>query len=142
MQVVNNEETHPTITQGKNISQIDVAKTPAHNSSTGNTKEVSPIKTPQNVPLPPAVPTSWLKLKQSTSDKPLEPPKICVQSIENIEREPVKMDIMPAPPAPAIANQQIAVDPQPSCSFAPVPPPVQASQLKPDKQTKEVEVSP
>lgn len=138
IQMVNNG-THPTINQG--ISQINVTKSPAHHSSTSNKKDGSAIKTPQNVPLPPAVPTSWLKFKQSTSDKPLEPPKIFVQSIESMQSGPVKIDTMATPSATAIVNQQDAVDPQPSCSFAPVPSPAQTSQLKPEKQTKEVEVS-
>lgn len=137
-QVVNNEEVQLTNSQVMNNSQIEVTKTPAHPGL--SVKNDAAIKTPQNVPLPPAVPPSWLKSKQPTTCvKPFEPPKICIQSVDSVRTELVKIDSKPPPPAPAMVIQQ-PVEPQPSCSFAPAPL-VQATQLKPEKQTKEVEVS-
>lgn len=127
--VVNNE-VQPTTSQ-----VVDKTKSPVHPSDSGVKKDTFAIKTPRNVPLPPAVPPSWLKSKQSTCDKSSEPPKICIQEV-GIQSETV-MSVKAAPAALTIVNQHAPGEPQPSCSFAPAQP----SQLKPEKQTKEVEVS-
>ncbi|XP_063827563.1 probable dual specificity protein kinase madd-3 isoform X2 [Ostrinia nubilalis] len=96
----------------------------------------------RQAPQPPAVPPAWLAPKRPfnevTPSGPQSAPQIRVQ---NAEGQPVSApkSPKPSPQAPPNANHQ--VEPQPSCSYQPprLPPPV--SQLKLDKQPKEVESS-
>lgn len=90
-------------------------------------------------PHPPAVPPSWLARKPPISDKPINavpPPQIRVPKVET--RPAFEKSLKP--PSQAKGIQQASGEPQPSCSFAPSQA-VPASQLKLEKQPKEVEVS-
>lgn len=97
------------------------------------------LKTSQQPPFPPAVPSSWLAPRPSGNQVNLvPPPQIRVQNadgvVSNIPQSPKVVS------HPAIKISQSSTEPQPSCSYVPAQP-GPALQLKPEKQTKEVEVS-
>ncbi|XP_075976358.1 uncharacterized protein LOC142976725 isoform X2 [Anticarsia gemmatalis] len=98
-------------------------------------------KVARRPPVPPAVPPSWLAPRPPVSGQHtnvVHPPQIRVQNAEgptDIQKSP-KVASLPAPKTQA----PVPPEPQPSCSFAPLPP-AHVSQLKPEKQTKEVESS-
>lgn len=143
-QIVNKSIIQVVSAEGDRVSEKAVAQLKApilHPSDINHKKDANAMKTPQNVPIPPAVPPSWLQSKQTTCARPLELPKIAIHSDSiSIEENSVKSG-KPVSSASALVAQQAPVEPQPSCSFAPAPPPPQTTQLKPEKQTKEVEVS-
>lgn len=100
------------------------------------------LKIKQQPPVvPPAVPTSWLAPRpqaSGTQTNVVHPPQIRVQNAEGAVTDLQKSPkVASQPPG---KSQQPAVEPQPSCSFVPQQP-IQSSQLKPEKQSKEVEVS-
>lgn len=109
------------------------------------------FKVPQIAPIipprPPAVPPSWLAGKASTdvdniSAVPYIRPQIRVENaveplveVEKVSKVQTKL--------PSSENKTTALEPKPSCSYVPpaIPPHVpHNSQLKPEKQPKEVEV--
>ncbi|XP_073952549.1 CDC like kinase darkener of apricot isoform X2 [Choristoneura fumiferana] len=110
------------------------------------------FKVPQIAPIipprPPAVPPSWLTVKASTdadnlSAVPYSTPQIRVQNAEEPSAEVEKVSKV-QPKLSSCENKTAALEPKPSCSYVPpaIPPHVpNASQLKPDKQPKEVESS-
>lgn len=99
------------------------------------------ILKPQQPLFPPAVPTSWLSSKPSGPHQTntVQMPQIHVQNVEGFVTDTQKS---PKVVSQANVRTQLPVEePQPSCSFASAQP-VHASQLKPEKLSKEVEVSP
>lgn len=101
------------------------------------------LKISRPPPVPPAVPPSWLPLRPPAhhsghQTNVVHPPQIRVQNAEGVVTDiPKSPKVASQPP---VKTQQPAAEPQPSCSFTPQQP-VHATQLKPEKQTKEVEVS-
>lgn len=100
------------------------------------------LKVAQQPPVvPPAVPPSWLAPRPPASSNQtnvVHPPQIRVQNAEGkVTDLPKNPKITSQPP---VKTQPPAVEPQPSCSFVPQQP-TQSLQLKPEKQSKEVEVS-
>ncbi|CAB3235434.1 unnamed protein product [Arctia plantaginis] len=97
------------------------------------------LKTSQQPPFPPAVPTSWLATRPSGNQINLvRPPQIRVQKADGVVTD--KPQSPKVAPHPAIKISQSSTEPQPSCSYVQAQP-AAALQLKPEKQTKEVEVS-
>ncbi|CAH2040352.1 unnamed protein product, partial [Iphiclides podalirius] len=99
----------------------------------------------RNLPTPPSVPPAWLS-NAPTGDRAdnvqKNVPQICIQRAEGQTRGADKSPkATQQAPAKGCAPGAAATEPQPSCSFAPPPQPPHNSQLKPDKQPKEVEVS-
>ncbi|CAH0399099.1 unnamed protein product [Chilo suppressalis] len=92
-------------------------------------------------PQPPAVPPSWLPKKPPcdvTRNSTQSAPQINVQ---NVEGQTITTDRSPkSTHKPVVANQK-QEEPQPSCSYAAPRLPAPVSQLKPDKQPKDVETS-
>ncbi|XP_021191634.3 serine/threonine-protein kinase Doa isoform X1 [Helicoverpa armigera] len=100
------------------------------------------LKITQQPPLvPPAVPTSWLAPRPPacvTQTNVAHPPQIRVQNVEGIVSDLQKSPKVAS--QPPVKTQQLALEPQPSCSFTPQQP-THSAPLKPEKQPKEVESS-
>ncbi|XP_038221719.1 serine/threonine-protein kinase prpf4B isoform X2 [Zerene cesonia] len=132
--VVQNNKTEVT-----NISELSKTSDQTCQSNRASfpisSKEVAqskPLKTAMQRPQPPAVPPAWLT-KTSTSNISYENvPQICVQNSEG-----QASFVGQGSKTPQQSKTQQKQEPQPSCSFGEAQP----SQLKPEKQPKEVESS-
>lgn len=100
------------------------------------------LKITQQPPVvPPAVPTSWLAPRPPAGGNQtnvVHPPQIRVENAAGIVTDLQKSPKVNSQPP---VKTQPAVEPQPSCSYVPPLPAQTSSQLKPEKQSKEVEVS-
>ncbi|XP_023943620.1 cyclin-dependent kinase 12 isoform X2 [Bicyclus anynana] len=160
--VKNNEkqlqlDSKSTVVACEPVVSKSVKATPSVHSENNSVKLVTPNKTPVNSvdivktpifkhhPNPPAVPPAWLNKTVNHERKPQanaaqEVPQILVQNAEEVRQH--NNSVASSTQRAAIVNQPTS-EPQPSCSYAQslqaVPP--QPSQLKPDKQPKEVESS-
>lgn len=133
-------ETKADITQSNQINTI-AQDGLSKSSDKVETNEKCETKTTQNqtYPHPPAVPPSWLPRKPPTGDKPINAvpsPQIRVQKVES--RPAFEKSLKP--PSQTKGIPQASEEPQPSCSFV-KPQAAPVSQLKLEKQPKEVEVS-
>ncbi|XP_014361415.2 cyclin-dependent kinase 12 isoform X1 [Papilio machaon] len=95
----------------------------------------------QKHPVPPCVPAAWLAAAPLVDRANVQKnvPQICIQNAEG-QAKAADRGPRTGQQAAAKASEAGAPEPQPSCSFAPPPPP-HNTQLKPDKQHKEVESS-
>ncbi|KPJ12901.1 hypothetical protein RR48_10531 [Papilio machaon] len=93
----------------------------------------------QKHPVPPCVPAAWLAAAPLVDRANVQKnvPQICIQNAEG-QAKAADRGPRTGQQAAANASEAGAPEPQPSCSFAPPPPP-HNTQLKPDKQHKEVE---
>ncbi|XP_068623550.1 uncharacterized protein [Battus philenor] len=129
----------------KDIPSCNVSCTnqnqPEAASSISNVNAKVSIKS-QKFPMPPSVPPAWLSQKPTGDRANVQKnvPQICIQNAEGQTKAADKGPKAAQQQAPAKGSETAAADPQPSCSFAPPLPP-HNTQLKPDKQPKEVETS-
>ncbi|XP_030030984.2 dual specificity protein kinase lkh1 isoform X2 [Manduca sexta] len=106
----------------------------------------NPVKITRQPPHPPAVPPSWLPAKPPVTSNQTNAallPQICVQNTEGVSTNFESPNPVPQPQVKQAEPPAVESQPQPSCSFTQthVPLPSHASQLKPEKQPKEVESS-
>ncbi|CAH2085660.1 unnamed protein product [Euphydryas editha] len=145
--------TETVVASGGHVPSNSVKSTQSASNNNKVLKPVTPVKPVNNVdsaifttgikqhPQPPAVPPSWLTkaptdnhVKTTTQ----ELPEILIHNTEGETDNHGKSSTLSANHS-VIVNKP-ALEPQPSCSYAPPVPP-QPSHLRPDKQPKEVEVS-
>ncbi|CAG4982735.1 unnamed protein product [Parnassius apollo] len=110
--------------------------------SSSNNKNINALNVSQKLPQPPSVPPAWLSKTLSgdgAANVQKNLPQICIQNTEG-QAKAVEKSSKASQQGVVKGSGTAAAHPQPSCSFAPPIPP-HGSQLRPDKQPKEVEVS-
>lgn len=151
---INSSTNTETVASGGHVpsNSVKLTQSASNNNNNKVLKPLTPVKFVNNVetlftkgikqhPHPPAVPPAWLtKTPPDNQEKATkqEVPEILIHNTEGEMNSYVKSST-------SSTNHSVTVnkpplEPQPSCSYAPPVPP-QPSQLKPDKQPKEVEVS-
>lgn len=131
-----------TLTSSTNLQNPDPCVSDTIDSNKLNNDTV--VLTTKSV-IPPAVPPSWLAPRPPVSGNlstVVYPPQIRVQNAEDLVNDLAKSLKVTSQPSLKVqqATVTVAVEEQPSCSFTPSHP-AQNAQLKPEKQSKEVEVS-
>lgn len=151
---INSSTNTETVACGVHVpnNSVKLTQSASNNNNNKVLEPITPVKLVNNEdtlftkrikqhPQPPAVPPSWLtKTPPDNQEKATkqEVPEILIHNTEGETNSYVKSSTSSTNHS-VIVNKP-ALEPQPSCSYAPPVPP-QPSQLKPDKQPKEVEVS-